>query len=183
MENSMPITATRRGFLRGAAIAFAGSALARARRAEAAYPDRPVHFVVPFPPGGAVDIVARTISEQAGPLLGQTIVIDNRPGASGNIAYGFVAKSEPDGYNILIGSNNLSTNAALFGNDLSFNSETDLAPVVMIGYSPDYAIPWKIIGSGVGVVLLIALLASIAPALTVAKTEPLELLQAGRASM
>ena len=57
----------------------------------AGYPDRPVHFVVPFPPGGAVDIVARTISEAAGPRLGQTIVVDNRPGASGNIAYGYVA--------------------------------------------------------------------------------------------
>ena len=100
----------------------------------AAYPDRPVHFVVPFPPGGAVDIVARTISDKAGPLLGQTIVVDNRPGASGNIAYGYVAKAEADGYTVLIGSNNLATNAALF-DDLTFK-ETDLAPVVMIGYSP-----------------------------------------------
>lgn len=99
------------------------------------YPDRPVHFVVPFPPGGAVDIVARTISEQAGPRLGQTIVVDNRPGASGNIAYGYVAKAEPDGYNILIGANNLATNEALF-DDLSFKAATDLAPVVWIGYSP-----------------------------------------------
>jgi len=111
------------------------SALPKAALA-GAYPDRPVHFVVPFPPGGAVDIVARTISERAGPRLGQTIVIDNRPGASGNIAYGFVAKAEPDGYTLVIGSNNLSTNAALFGNDLSFNAETDLVPVTMIGYSP-----------------------------------------------
>ena len=101
----------------------------------AGYPDRPVHFVVPFPPGGAVDIVARTISEKAGPRLGQTIVIDNRPGASGNIAYGYVAKAEPDGYNILIGANNLATNEALF-DDLSFKAATDLAPVVWIGYSP-----------------------------------------------
>jgi tripartite-type tricarboxylate transporter receptor subunit TctC len=100
----------------------------------AAYPDRPVHFVVPFPPGGAVDIVARTISDKAGPLLGQTIVVDNRPGASGNIAYGYVAKAEPDGYTVLIGSNNLATNAALF-DDLTFKTE-DLAPVVWIGYSP-----------------------------------------------
>jgi tripartite-type tricarboxylate transporter receptor subunit TctC len=124
---------------RSALTLLAGSALLpglpKAARA-AAYPDHPVHFVVPFPPGGAVDIVARTISEQAGPRLGQTIVTDNRPGASGNIAYGYVAKAEPDGYTILIGSNNLATNAALFGNDLSFNSETDLVPVVMIGYSP-----------------------------------------------
>lgn len=100
----------------------------------AAYPDRPVHFVVPFPPGGAVDIVARTISEKAGPLLGQTVIVDNRPGASGNIAYGYVAKAEPDGYNAVIGSNNLATNEALF-DDLTFK-ESDLAPVVWIGYSP-----------------------------------------------
>lgn len=100
----------------------------------AAYPDHPVHVEVPFPPGGAVDIVARTIMNQAGPALGQTVVVDNRPGASGNIAYAYVAKAEPDGYTVLIGSNNLATNAALF-DDLTFK-ETDLAPVVMIGYSP-----------------------------------------------
>jgi tripartite-type tricarboxylate transporter receptor subunit TctC len=119
---------------RTALTLLAGSALLPAA-ALAAFPDRPVHFVVPFPPGGAVDIVARTISEQAAPRLGQTVIIDNRPGASGNIAYSYVAKSEPDGYNIVIGSNNLATNAALFGNDLTF-AATDLAPVVMIGYSP-----------------------------------------------
>lgn len=116
---------------------FAGSALLPGlpKAAFAAdYPDRPVHFVVPFPPGGAVDIVARTISEMAAPLLGQTIIVDNRPGASGNIAYGYVAKAEPDGYNAVIGSNNLATNAALF-DDLTFKTE-DLAPVVWIGYSP-----------------------------------------------
>lgn len=100
----------------------------------AAYPDHPIHVEVPFPPGGAVDIVARTIMNQAGPALGQTVVVDNRPGASGNIAYAYVAKAEPDGYTLLIGSNNLATNAALF-DDLTFK-ETDLAPVVMIGYSP-----------------------------------------------
>jgi tripartite-type tricarboxylate transporter receptor subunit TctC len=99
-----------------------------------AYPDHPIHVEVPFPPGGAVDIVARTIMNQAGPALGQTVVVDNRPGASGNIAYAYVAKAEPDGYTVLIGSNNLATNAALF-DDLTFK-ETDLAPVTMIGYSP-----------------------------------------------
>jgi tripartite-type tricarboxylate transporter receptor subunit TctC len=122
---------------RTALTLLAGSALLPAlpTAALAAYPDRPVHFVVPFPPGGAVDIVARTISEQAGPRLGQTVIVENRPGASGNIAYGYTAKAEPDGYNVVIGSNNLATNAALFGNDLTF-AATDLAPVVMIGYSP-----------------------------------------------
>jgi tripartite-type tricarboxylate transporter receptor subunit TctC len=101
----------------------------------AAYPDHPIHIEVPFPPGGAVDIVARTIMQQAGPALGQTIVVDNRPGASGNIATAYVVKSAPDGYTVLIGANNLATNEALF-DDLSFKAATDLEPVVMIGYSP-----------------------------------------------
>jgi len=101
----------------------------------AAFPDRPIHVAVPFSAGGAVDIVARTVMQQAGPALGQPIVIENRPGASGNIATAFVAKSEPDGYNLLIGANNLATNDALFDN-LPFNAEKDLAPVTLVGYSP-----------------------------------------------
>lgn len=100
-----------------------------------AYPDRPIHVVVPFSPGGAVDIVARTIMQQAGPKLGQTIVIDNRPGASGNIATAFVAHSPPDGYDVLVGANNLATNEALF-DSLPFNAAKDLEPVTLIGYSP-----------------------------------------------
>jgi len=101
----------------------------------AAFPDRPIHVAVPFSAGGAVDIVARTVMQQAGPALGQPIVIENRPGASGNIATAFVAKSEPDGYNLLIGANNLATNDALF-DSLPFNAEKDLAPVTLVGYSP-----------------------------------------------
>jgi tripartite-type tricarboxylate transporter receptor subunit TctC len=101
----------------------------------AGYPDRAIHVAVPFSPGGAVDIVARTVMQQAGPQLGQPIVIENRPGASGNIATAFVAKSDPDGYNVLIGANNLATNDALFDN-LPFNAMTDLAPVALVGESP-----------------------------------------------
>jgi tripartite-type tricarboxylate transporter receptor subunit TctC len=101
----------------------------------AAYPDRAIHVAVPFSAGGAVDIVARTVMQQAGPQLGQPIVIENRPGASGNIATAFVAKSDPDGYNVLIGANNLATNDALF-DSLPFNATTDLAPVALVGESP-----------------------------------------------
>ncbi|MGY3603343.1 MULTISPECIES: tripartite tricarboxylate transporter substrate binding protein [unclassified Bradyrhizobium] len=90
---------------------------------------------MPFSAGGAVDIVARTVMQQAGPQLGQPIVIENRPGASGNIATGFVAKSDPDGYNVLIAANNLATNEALFDR-LPFNAEKDLEPVALVGYSP-----------------------------------------------
>ncbi|MGX9431337.1 Bug family tripartite tricarboxylate transporter substrate binding protein [Bradyrhizobium sp. LeoA1S1] len=101
----------------------------------AGYPERPIHVAVPFSAGGAVDIVARTVMQQAGPQLGQPIVIENRPGASGNIATGFVAKSDPDGYNVLIAANNLATNEALF-DSLPFNAEKDLEPAALVGYSP-----------------------------------------------
>ncbi|TAI63628.1 LacI family transcriptional regulator [Bradyrhizobium sp. Leo170] len=101
----------------------------------AGYPERPIHVAVPFSAGGAVDIVARTVMQQAGPQLGQPVVIENRPGASGNIATAFVAKSDPDGYNVLIAANNLATNEALF-DSLPFNAEKDLEPVALVGYSP-----------------------------------------------
>ena len=101
----------------------------------ATYPERPIHVAVPFSAGGAVDIVARTVMQQAGPQLGQPVVIENRPGASGNIATAFVAKSDPDGYNVLIAANNLATNEALF-DSLPFNAEKDLEPVALVGYSP-----------------------------------------------
>jgi tripartite-type tricarboxylate transporter receptor subunit TctC len=101
----------------------------------ATYPERPIHVAVPFSAGGAVDIVARTVMQQAGQQLGQPIVIENRPGASGNIATAFVAKSDPDGYNVLIAANNLATNEALF-DSLPFNAEKDLEPVALVGYSP-----------------------------------------------
>ena len=99
------------------------------------YPERPIHVAVPFSAGGAVDIVARIVMQQAGPQLGQPIVIENRPGASGNIATAFVAKSDPDGYNVLIAANNLATNEALF-DSLPFSVEKDLEPVALVGYSP-----------------------------------------------
>jgi tripartite-type tricarboxylate transporter receptor subunit TctC len=101
----------------------------------AGYPERPIHVAVPFSAGGAVDIVARTVMQQAGPQLGQPVVIENRPGASGNIATAFVSKSDPDGYNVLIAANNLATNEALF-DSLPFNAEKDLEPVALVGYSP-----------------------------------------------
>src|SRR5262245_28180719 len=68
----------------------------------AQYPARPVRFIVPFPPGGGVDIVARTVGEKLSARLGQTIVIDNRPGAGGTLGATLAAKSAPDGYTLLV---------------------------------------------------------------------------------
>src|SRR6476661_556297 len=70
--------------------------------AQPTYPNKPIRLVVPFPPGGAVDIMARILSDKMTQRLGQQIVIDNRPGANGNIGMDIVAKAPPDGYNAVI---------------------------------------------------------------------------------
>ncbi|MGH8621461.1 MAG: Bug family tripartite tricarboxylate transporter substrate binding protein, partial [Burkholderiales bacterium] len=66
------------------------------------YPARPVRFIAPFPPGGGVDIVARTVGEKLGARLGQTVVVDNRPGAGATLGTSLAAKSTPDGYTLLV---------------------------------------------------------------------------------
>ncbi|MBA3597290.1 MAG: tripartite tricarboxylate transporter substrate binding protein [Methylibium sp.] len=82
--------------------ALAGLVLAGTAMAQDAWPSRPVTFIVPNPPGGVVDTSARLAADPLGKLLGQPVVIDNRGGASGNVAYGHVARAKPDGYTLLI---------------------------------------------------------------------------------
>jgi tripartite-type tricarboxylate transporter receptor subunit TctC len=101
----------------------------------ATYPDHPIRVVVPFSAGGAVDIVARTVMDQVSPQLGQSVIIEDRPGGNGNIAPAFVARAAPDGYTVLIGANGLATNESLFDN-LSFKAMRDFEPIVLVGYSP-----------------------------------------------
>ena len=92
------------------------------------WPAGPIRLVVPFSAGGSTDITARVLAENLRPLLGQTIVIDNRPGAAGTIAGDIVAKATPNGYTILVASATLVANMSLYKN-LPFNFVTDLAPV------------------------------------------------------
>ena len=99
----------RRRFLHLAAGAAALPAVSRFARAQA-YPSRPVRLIVGFPPGGVADIFARLLGQLLSERLGQPIVIENRPGAGGNLAIETVLKAAPDGYTLLmIGSNNAST--------------------------------------------------------------------------
>src|SRR6266481_5625301 len=80
------------------------------------YPNRPIKIIVPYAAGGAVDIVARTIAQPLAEALKQPVIVDNRPGASANIGMEMVAKAAPDGYTLLMASNGIATNMALFPN-------------------------------------------------------------------
>jgi tripartite-type tricarboxylate transporter receptor subunit TctC len=99
------------------------------------YPSRPIRFVVGFPPGGSVDVLARAVANQATKTLGQPILVENRAGASTNAASEFVAKERPDGYTVLVASDSIAINASLFKN-LSFNPLTSFAPVTLAITSP-----------------------------------------------
>ncbi len=100
------------------------------------YPTKPVRMVVGFPPGGPNDIVARAVAESLGSVLGQPVVVENRPGAGGNIGTEVTAKAEPDGYTLLMGSTGpQAMNPAVYAR-LPFDVLRDLAPVSMVAMVP-----------------------------------------------
>jgi len=105
-----------------------------AQAQEAGWPTKPIHFVVPFGPGGANDIVARTVAEATAKQLGQPIIIENKPGAGSMIGAAYVAKSAPDGYTFLTPAAGVITNA-LIKTRMPY-AEDDLVPVVMMAVSP-----------------------------------------------
>jgi len=99
------------------------------------YPNRPIKIVVPYAAGGAVDIVARTVGQPLSEALKQPVIVDNRPGASANIGMELVAKATPDGYTLLMASNGIATNMALFPH-LAFDGQRDFVAIAKIGYAP-----------------------------------------------
>ena len=122
----------RRGFVRASIAALAGVALPAGLRAQSQnWPARPVRIVVPSVAGGSLDILARLFGQGLSERLGQSFVIENRGGSGGNIGFDAVAKSRPDGYTIMIGSDPLAVNPSIFGN-LPFDPLRDFAPVIMI---------------------------------------------------
>ena len=100
------------------------------------YPAKPVRVVVPFPPGGGVDFVARTVAQRLGDAMKQTFVIENRTGASGMIGADAVAKSAPDGYTLLVASPAEVLVGPIAGQKVPYDAERDLAPVTLIGETP-----------------------------------------------
>jgi tripartite-type tricarboxylate transporter receptor subunit TctC len=108
------------------AILFSGgAALAQS------FPTKPVHVIVPFPPGGGTDVVARTVTPKMAELLGQPFVVENRAGAGGNIGTEFVAKAAPDGHTLLVASASTAINTTLV-KDLSWDFARDFSPVVLM---------------------------------------------------
>src|SRR5215510_1785161 len=119
-----------------AALALASSGMASAQT----FPSKPIRVIIPFVAGGSSDIVGRAIGSKFQEILGQPAVVENKPGANGAIAAEFVAKSDPDGYTILVGSIGVfSINAALF-KDLRYNPVRDFAPITLAVTTPNVLI-------------------------------------------
>src|SRR5580698_1356939 len=122
-------------WLGAAAIALASTG-ALDRAAAQTYPDRTITLVIPFAPGGSTSIVGRVIADKMSQLLGQSIVVDNRAGAGGTVGTKYVAKSDPDGYTILLGyTGTLAIGPSLY-KDVGYDPRKDFAPVGMIGNAP-----------------------------------------------
>ncbi|CAM3911356.1 Bug family tripartite tricarboxylate transporter substrate binding protein [Bordetella tumulicola] len=111
------------------------SVLCSPSQAADAFPAKPIRLIVPFSVGGGTDILARDLAPRLAEALGQTVVVDNRSGAGGNIGSEAVARAAPDGYTILFGSNTLAINAALY-KDLSFDPQKSFTPVGMVATAP-----------------------------------------------
>jgi tripartite-type tricarboxylate transporter receptor subunit TctC len=103
--------------------------------AQAAYPEKPIRVVVPYPPGGGTDVIARIVQDRLRQELGQPIVIENRGGAAGSIGTEVVAKAEPDGYTVLFTLNSHTINPAIYSK-LPFDTEKDFEPVATVASLP-----------------------------------------------
>jgi tripartite-type tricarboxylate transporter receptor subunit TctC len=132
----------RRQLLRAAAagsvsLALPAFAQATSTGSGQAWPARPIKLVVPFPAGSSPDLIGRLIAEPLGQALGQAIVIDNRPGAGGNVGTGAVAKAEPDGYTFLFTIQGPLVTAPLLSRNLGYDPAKELAPVSLVATSPN----------------------------------------------
>ena len=118
-----------------AACAVLTCLLPMASSAQPHYPSKPVRLVVGQAPGGATDVIARLVSPKLGEQLGQQVIVENRTGAAGSIGAAFIAKSAPDGYNLLVASSSYAINPSLYA-DMPFDPARDLLPVTLIAEAP-----------------------------------------------
>jgi tripartite-type tricarboxylate transporter receptor subunit TctC len=131
-----PQTRAARQVIRCFGFALAALLLAGATPSHAEYPERTIQIVVPYTPGGTVDILARKLGDRLGKAWGQPVVIINRPGAGGSVGAEAVAKSAPDGYTFLLSTNSpLTTNLALYPS-LGYEPLRDFEPIILAGENP-----------------------------------------------
>ncbi len=123
-------TTARRVLLAAAALVVSGAALAQS------FPSKPIKVIVPYPPGGTSDILARALGPGITAALGQPWIVENKPGATGNVGADFVAKSPADGYTLLLGDIGSLAIAPSVVTTLPFDPVKDFAPVVLVAYSP-----------------------------------------------
>lgn len=120
-----------RALLAVAAVAAAGPLAAQD------YPNKPIRLIVPYPPGGATDVIGRVMALKLSTALGQQVVVDNRGGAAGSIGAAAVARATPDGYTLLMGAlTSHSINAVLYGAQAGFDIEKSFAPIAIVGTVP-----------------------------------------------
>lgn len=110
------------------------------------YPDKPVRFVVPYPPGGPTDIIARLLGQKLSEMWKQAVIIENRPGAGGNVGTAQVARSAPDGYTVLINTSSVAVNTSLYINP-GYNLEKDLLGVANVASSPNVIVAGSSLGA------------------------------------
>jgi tripartite-type tricarboxylate transporter receptor subunit TctC len=124
------MTLTKHAAVTLCAVAFSTGAFAQA------FPSKPIRIVVPFPPGGGTDIIARETSQRVASATGWTFIIDNKPGAGGNLGVDAVAKSPADGYTIVLGqSSNVAINPTLYPK-MPYDSQKDLTPIILLANAP-----------------------------------------------
>jgi tripartite-type tricarboxylate transporter receptor subunit TctC len=128
---------SRRAFLQASGFALAAASGIAPKTVHAAnYPDRPIKIIVPFAPGGPTDIMARIVATHLGEAIGGTLVVENRPGAGGNIGIGIAAHADPDGYTLLITSSAYVVNPGLYAK-IPYDPYKDFAPIAELGTSPN----------------------------------------------
>ncbi|KQP05171.1 tripartite tricarboxylate transporter substrate binding protein [Pseudorhodoferax sp. Leaf265] len=114
---------------------LAAASLSLGGPAAAAYPDKPVTMVVGFSPGSSIDMVARAVAQKLGDKLQQTVIVDNKAGAGGNVAAGQVARATPDGYQLLVVANSIAMAPAIYP-ELKFDVQRDLRAIAYVGVGP-----------------------------------------------
>ncbi len=125
------------------ALAAGLPALCVTALAQAPYPNRPIRFIVPYPPGGGTDFTAREIGQRISEALGQSVVIDNRPGAGATLGHGLAAKAAPDGYTILLGTTGGVVSGPALGVKIAYDPARDFAPIGFLVH-----VPYTLITSG-----------------------------------